>query len=122
MRKGFWRTFESVFAVVIMVFFLLALGINYTSPPPGADLSGTGYEILKDLDNRGELRSYVVNNQTDNLESRIRIEGYNHTVQICDLGGECYGNEPEGLNVWVSTYIISGENAYDPHEIRLFMW
>jgi hypothetical protein len=122
MRKGFWRTFESVFAVIILIFFLLALGINYAPSAPGTDLSGRGYEILKGLDSRGELRPYAVNNQSGAIASMIRIEGYEHAVQICDFQGTCYGNEPEGTNVWVSTYIISGESAYEPREVRLFVW
>jgi hypothetical protein len=122
MRKGFWRTFESVFAVIILVFFLLTLGMNYAPAPPEAGLSGMGYDILKGLDSMDELRHYAVNNQSGAIESMIRIEGYDHAVQICDFQGACYGNEPEGTNVWVSAYIISGESAYEPCEVRLFVW
>jgi len=121
MRKGFWRTFESVLAVIILLFFMVALGVRYAIPTEDQDLSRIGYEILRSLDDRGELRSYVVNNQTGELESKIGIPGYNHVVQICNPGG-CYGNEAGGSNVWVSTYIISGENTYDPYEVRLLMW
>ncbi len=109
-------------AVIILVFFVLTLGVRYTLPLPEVGLSRMGYEILEDLDKKGELRSYVVNNQTDLLESKIHIQGYNHTVKICDLQDVCSGKEPGGLNVWVSSYLISGENAYDPYEVRLFMW
>jgi hypothetical protein len=121
MRKGFWRTFESVLAVIILVFFMIALGVKYTVPGEEQDLSRTGYEILRSLDGKGELRSYVVNNQTGELESKISIPGYDHVVQICNPEG-CYGNEAGDSNVWVSTYIISGENAYDPYEIKLLIW
>jgi len=120
-RKGFWRTFESVLAVIILLFFVITLGIRYSFPPPEVDLSERGYDILRSLDNRGELRPYVVNNQTGVLESKIRIRGYNHTIQICNWGG-CFGSRPPAQNVWVSTYIISGESAYDPYEVKLFMW
>ncbi len=121
MKKGFWRTLESVLAVVILVFFLMALGSKYTFPMPDVDLPRKGYEILRDLDNRGELRSDVVNNQSDVLNSKISINGYNHSVQICDLSG-CSGDEPNAVNVWISTYLISGDNTYDPHEVKLFIW
>jgi len=122
MKKGFWRTFESVLAVMILVFFMLTLGVRYATLPPEADLPERGYKMLKDLDNRGELRPYVVNNQTDALESKISITGYNHAVQICSPENVCYGEEPGGLNVWVSTYLVSGWNTYDPYEVKLFMW
>jgi len=121
-RKGFWRTFESVLAVIILVFFVLALGVRYSFLPPQMDLSAVGYEILKDLDNRGELRPYVMNNQTGVLESKISIPGRNHAIQICDFGDACYGTSPAGENVWVSTYIIAGENFYSPREVRLLIW
>ncbi len=120
-RKGFWRTFESVLAVIILLFFVVTLGVRYSFPPPEVGLSERGYEILRSLDNRGELRPYVVGNQTEVLESKIRIQGYNHTIQICNWAG-CSGDRPPTQNVWVSTYIISGENVYDPYEIKLFMW
>lgn len=122
MKKGFWRTFESVLAVIILILFLLAIGAKYKFPLPELDLSKTGYEMLKDLDSKGELRSYVVNNQYDVLNSKINIENYNHSIQICNMANECYGEEPDARNVWVSTYIISGENTYDPREVRLFIW
>ena len=121
-RKGFWRTLESVMAVTILVFFMLAVGAKHMLPPPETGLPRIGYEILKDLDNKGELRSLVLNNQTDDLNSQIHIQGYSHTIQICDFQGVCSGNEPDARNVWVSAYIISGGNTYDPHEVRLFIW
>lgn len=121
-RKGFWRTLESVLAVMILVFFMLMLGANYILQLPEVDLPKTGYEILNDMDNRGVLRPYAVNNQTEALESEISITGYNHTVQICNLEGVCLGEEPGGQNVWVSTYLISGWNTYKPREVKLFIW
>jgi len=121
MKKGFWRTFESVLAVIVLVFFMLLIGARYTVPGEGKDMSRTGYDILRGMDVRGELRSYVVNNQTGELESDIIIPGHSHAVQICGPDG-CYGKEAGGTNVWVSAYIISGESEYDPHEVKLLIW
>lgn len=120
--KGFWRTVESVFAVILLMGFLLTVGSPYFVTPADTDLSSIGYELLKELDNRDELRVYVASEDNETLNSKIEIPGYNHSIGICDYGGNCVGGYPDSENVIVSTYVISGYDGYDPSEVRLYIW
>lgn len=120
--KGFWRTMESVFAVILLMGFLLTIGSPYFTGPADIDLSSVGYEKLKDLDSRDELRVYVASKDYGTLNSKIEIPGYNHSIGICDYGGDCVGEYPDSENVIVSTYVISGYGKYEPYEVRLYIW
>jgi hypothetical protein len=119
--KGFWRTVESVFAVILLVSFLLTVGGTYFTKEE-TDLSSIGYEMLKELDGRGELRPYVVSGDYGTLNSKIEIPGYGHSIKICDYEGSCAGEYPDSNNIIVSTYLISGHENYEPFEVRLHIW
>ncbi len=119
--KGFWRTVESVFAAIILVSFLLIVGNVYLITGE-TDPSSIGYEILKELDNRDELRSYVVSGDYETLNSKIEIPGHSHSIKICDYGGNCVGEYPDSNNIAVSTYVISGDDEYEPFEVRLYIY
>ncbi len=119
--KGFWRTVESVLAVILLMGFLLSIGSPYFTAPADTDLSSVGYEKLKDLDSRDELRSYVAGGDYATLNSKIDIPGYNHSVGICDYGGVCIGEYPDSENVMVSSYVISGHDKYEPYEVWLYI-
>jgi hypothetical protein len=119
--KGFWRTVESVFAVVLLMMFLLTIG-GVTFAAEETDLSPLGYEMLRELDLEGGLREKVVSKDYEAIESEIQIPGYNRSVSICGYGGECGGEYPDSQNVMVSTYLVSGYREYQPFEVRLYIW
>lgn len=119
--KGFWHTFEAILASVIVILFLVALGTKYVTIPTGpGEVILKGYEILKDLDKQGKLRSYVVNNDTTGLNSEISLVGYSHSVQICN--SQCFGSMPNASNVWVATYVVAGENQYQARKVILYIY
>ena len=120
--KGFWRTVESVLAVILLMSFLLVIGTSHFNPADEEGLGSLGYEILRDLDSRNELRSYAANGDYASIDSKVNIPGFNHSVSICGYGGDCAGESPEAQNVIVSTYIISGHDTYEPMEVRLYIW
>jgi len=120
--KGFWFTVESIIACSIIVSFLLVAAKFYVIPAESADLSEKAYEILEGLDKQDILRNYTVSHDYSGLNSEVRLFIYNHSVQICDQAGTCYGPEPAGRNIWAATYIISGYQNYSPHEIKLYVW
>lgn len=120
--KGFWRTVESIFAVILLMGFLLTLGSPFFITPAETDLGSVGYEKLKDLDSRDELRVYVAGGDYGTLKSKIEIPGYSHSIDICDYEGDCVGEYPDSENVIVSTYVISGYDQYEPYEVRLYIW
>ncbi|MEE9323207.1 MAG: hypothetical protein V3U72_01555 [Candidatus Aenigmarchaeota archaeon] len=120
--KGFWRTLESAFAVIMLLSFLLTLGGGIQSVTIETELGSVGYEILKELDNRNELRNYTVNRDYETLNSKIEIPGYNHSIMICDYSGSCTGEYYDSDNIILSVYVISGYDEYEPFEVKLYMW
>lgn len=120
--KGVWRMVESVIAVIIVMSFLMAAGSVQFARTGAEDVTPVGYEKLRDLDVRGELRPLASAGDYGAINSMLEMPGYSHFVQICNPGGECSGNYTEYKNVVVSMYIIAGHGSYDPLEIRLYMW
>ena len=124
--KGFWRMMESVLAVLIIMIFLTTAGGVYFSAAGTNAPSSQGYEKLKELDYRNELRPLATAKDYAAINSSIDVPGYSHSVRICDFGGNCWGNyagsQVASGNVVVSSYIISGYDSYGPLEIRLYMW
>ena len=124
--KGFWRTVESVFAVILIMGFLVTAGSVYFSSTAGNGPAPGGYEKLKELDDRNDLRPLAAARDFEAVNSMIDVPGYSHSIMICDFGGGCWGNSTESqtgsMNVMVSSYIISGHGSYEPLEIRLYMW
>lgn len=124
--KGLWRTMESVIAVLIIMAFLVTAGNVYFTATGGNEPAPRGYEKLKEIDNKNELRPLAAGKDYEAINARIDVPGYSHSVRICDFSGSCWGNytasQTESKNVLVSTYIISGYGSYEPLEIRLYMW
>jgi len=120
--KGFWRTVESVFAVIILMSFLLTLGGVHFTAMTETDMSIVGYEALRELDNMDDLRQHAASGDNETIISKIDIPGYSHTVMICGHSGSCVGTYPDARDVIASNYIISGNEGYEPYEIRLYLW
>ncbi|MBL7206115.1 MAG: hypothetical protein ISS36_00780 [Candidatus Aenigmarchaeota archaeon] len=114
--RGFWYTLEAVLAGILLIGFLLAVNTFYLSPRTSEPQP---YLILKGLDEQGILRAYAVADDYSGLNSQIDT-AYNHSVEICSTG--CVGEKSEADNVFVGRYFVSGENSYDPKEVRLYLW
>lgn len=121
--KGFWRIMESVLAVVMLMSFLaVAGGVYFAGTDGGTDLSSVGYEKLKQLDAGSELRPYAVAGDCQAINSKVDMAEYNHSVVLCNQYGTCIGNYTASKNVVVSSYLIAGNDSYDPVEVRLYVW
>jgi hypothetical protein len=112
---------EAVIAGVIIFGFLAAIGQIYMSPGQG-DFNIQAYQSLKSLDEQGILRAYAVSGDWGGLNNQVRIYSRNHTVEICQASGSCAGQRPEGANVWVGNYLISGDQSYQPLLVKLYLW
>jgi len=120
--KGIWFTMESAIACIIMGMFILAVTGGYAAAPQRASAAGTAQDVLKSLDDRGVLRGYAVTLDYAGLDSEIEIAGYGHAVNICSESGTCVGPEPNATDVWAGSYFIAGKSAYQPLEIKLYLW
>jgi len=116
--RGYIFMLESVFAVLILVGFLFYIGHIYLQP---SVVDHSFVSVLPDLDQKGLLRGYVYSADLEGLEGEITLYGFNHSVQICDSSG-CTGQAPQKDVVRVSSYFLSGEDSYEPKEVKLYAW
>ncbi len=120
--KGMWRMVESVIAVLLIMLFLASAGSVYFTAPDENGLTEAGYQLLKEMDSRGVLRPYAAAGNYAAINSGVQMPAYNHSVQICSLGGACTGEYPSSDNIVVSGYVIAGSETYAPLEVKLYVW
>ena len=120
--KGIWYMLEALFAGIILITFLVTLKAAYLSMTPQEEASIEAYITLKELDESGLLRSYAVTNNYNGLNSEVNLYYYNHSVEICNSQGNCYGEKPDSENIWVGSYMISGESGFAPRIVHLYLW
>ena len=117
--RGFVFILESVFAGIIIVGFMLFLAQGYSGIPSSRE--NMLREVLPELDEEGILRAYAYSGDDEGLEDEISLYGYHHDVVFCGSGG-CPETPQVRDNVWLSTYFLSGEDSYQPMEVRLYAW
>ena len=120
--KGYWHLVDAVLVSLILVGFMAVIANPSISVPEPENMNEVAYELLKGLDDQGYLRPYSAAHDYSGLDSRIRFYSHNHSVQICDFGGSCYGSRPSERNVWVATRVLSGDSVYQPMVVRLYLW
>ena len=120
--KGIWYMLEALLAGIILITFLVTLKAVYLSMTPQEEASTEAYITLKELDENGLLRDYAVANDYNSLNNEISLYYYNHSVEICNSQGSCFGEKPESENVWVGSYIISGSSGFAPRTVKLYLW
>ena len=118
--RGFWHIVEAVLACLIMFGFLIVITRNIVVVPEKA-LDVKAYEILQDLDEQGILRGYAVNYDYQSLDAYVPIYARSHSVQICNAT-YCAGDVPSAKTIWVGSYIIAGDDSYEPRVIKLYIW
>ena len=111
---------EAVIAGIIIIGFVAAVSQSYINPSK-EDFSSAAYQSLKSLDEQGILRPYAAAGDWGYLNSQVKIYSRNHTIEICSPSG-CAGQKPQGANVWVGNYIISGGQSYQPLQVKLYLW
>lgn len=122
MVKGFEKTLEAAIAIVLILVSIVFLftGKEITEP----QMSVTGYECLKNLDNQGLLRYYAVNDLGDSLSASLKTcipSLLNYTTKICSTSA-CSTILPVNKTVFLSTYLIAGDNSLNPRLVNLWVW
>lgn len=120
--RGIWFTMESAIACMIIGVFIIAIVAGSSFESGGPDMAEVANDILRGMDDRNVLRSSAVALDYDAINSNIDVPGYNHTINICNEAGTCVGPTPDASNIWVGSYFIAGKAAYQPLEIKLFIW
>jgi len=122
MVKGFEKTLEAAIAIVLILVSIVFLftGKEITEP----QMSATGYECLKNLDNQGMLRYYAANGLVDRLNADLKTcipPLLNYTTKICATS-TCNTVLPLNKTVFLSTYLIAGDNSFNPRLVGLWVW
>jgi len=122
MVKGFVKTLEAGIAIGLILVSMVFLFPQKTKIEP--QLSDTAYECLRYLDNRGVLEYYTVNGKQENLISDIRTclpPLSDFTVKICKTSS-CGTTLPYNKTIFLSGYLIAGDNSVNPTLINLWVW
>ena len=122
MRKGYWHLVDAILASLILMGFLVVVARPAISVPEPENMNEIAYGLLEGLNDQGYMRTYAASHNYTELNSKIRFYSHNHSIQICDYGGSCYGSVPSEKNVWVATYLLAGDSVYSPMTVRLFLW
>jgi len=120
--KGFVKTLEAAIAIVLILISIVFLFPEKTRTE--SQISDIGYNCLKYLDYRGVLRYYAVNSLESNLISDLKgclPPILNYTARICSTI-ICDTNLPQDKTVFLSSYLIAGEESISPVLINLWVW
>ena len=116
------HTIEAVVGTLILL-----LGVTTIHPIDGQSslqFSDDAYSCLSYLDESGYLRLYAYNNMTADLNASIgqclpKVLSYDFAV--CD-SEPCSKSLPSEKSVFLSSYMLSGKDSYEPLTIKLWVW
>jgi len=120
--KGFVKTLESALAIVLVL--IAVIFIFSPQPKPEPQISNIGYNCLKYLDDKGVLRYYAVNNLESNLKNDLKnclFPMFNYIAKICKTAS-CSIQTPQNKTVFLSSYLIAGDETISPTLINLWIW
>ncbi len=121
--KGYLFTLESMIASILLLSVLLIVYNGSVQPHEFGTVSiaESAYNCLKDLDNRGILRYYALNNDT-------KIRGYirpclpmslNFSIGFCETCATTNANK----TVVSIKYIIAGDGSrFQPTTVNMLAW
>lgn len=116
------KTLEALIGAII----LLAAVVLLFSPSIFAQsqVPTISYYCLKDLDNKGYLRYYAENFQTNELVSKLKDcipSNLDYAAKICDTT-TCNPDSLPAKEIILSSYIIAGDQNSENRLINLWVW
>jgi hypothetical protein len=120
--KATVHTIEAVIGTLILIVGVMS--IYPLNESRDFYFSDEGYNCLIYLDETGLLRNYVYNDMADEMNSSLsaclpQVVGYD--FKICSAT-ECTTTLPTDKSVFLSSYMLSGGNNYDPRIVNLWIW
>lgn len=121
--KGMMHTLEAVLgSVLVLVGIMMIFPVQQTSE---INFSEVGYSCLNYLGQNGLLRYYAINNMNAELNDSLKVclpSVANFKLKICSTS-DCTDNDiPYDKTVYLSSYLIAGENTYNKKIINLWIW
>jgi hypothetical protein len=121
--KGMMHTLEAVLgSVLVLVGIMMIFPVQQISE---INFSEIGHSCLNYLDQNGLLRYYTINNMNTELNDSLKVclsAVANFKFKICSTS-DCIDNSiPYDKTVYLSSYLIAGENTYNRKLINLWTW
>jgi len=107
---------------------LILIGIIFIFPAQQSSeisFSDIGHSCLKQLDQEGLLRYYAINNMDIELNNSLKSclpQISDFKFKICSTSDCIDTSIPYAKAVYLSSYIISGENTYNKKIINVWIW
>ena len=120
--KATVHTIEAVIGTLILMVGVMS--IYPVTESRDFYFSEEGYDCMKYLDDAGLLRNYVYNSMMDELNSSLRDclpQVARYEFKVCPTP-DCITTLPSDKSVFLSSYILSGEESYDPRIVNIWMW
>lgn len=120
--KAMLYTLEAILgAVLVLVGIISIFPIQQQKEMIFSDV---GYSCLSYLDQKGFLRYYAVNDMVTELNNSLKNclpSVTDFKIKICS-SSDCKDTTPIDKNVYLSSYLIAGENTYNNKLINLWVW
>lgn len=126
--KGYLYTLEAMIAALIIMSTVVVLYINPQGKPQfeASTLKDRGYACLKYLDNKGLLRYYAIQNNSQSLQAELQSclpNLANFTTSFCTTSVNCTATElPGNKTIVLADYIVAGQADFQPTLINLYLW
>ena len=121
--KGMMYTMEAILGTI---FVLVGIMIIFpVQQQREISFSEIGYSCLNYLDQTGLLRYYAINNMNTELNNSLRdclppIADFK--FKVCSSSDCKETTIPYNKTVYLSSYLIAGENTYNKKLINLWIW
>jgi len=112
-------------AILGSILILVGIMVIFPAQQNEISLSGVGYSCLNYLDQEGLLRNYAINDMTAELNDSFRSclpSTVDFKFKICS-SADCRDiTIPYNKTVYLSSYLIAGEDTYNKRLINLWIW
>lgn len=119
--KAMLYTIEAVFGAILILVGIMSI---FPIQQQETAFSDVGYSCLNYLDREGILRYYAVNDMITELNNSLKNclpSVMDFMVKVCS-SSDCKGTTPTDKSVYLSSYLIAGENTYNNKLINLWVW
>ena len=118
------KTLEAVIAALMVLIFFAVFFSPQSLPEFETSIwKIKGFNALKALDESNELRKYVLENNTQEIEKKLQLllpPTVNYEVVVCEQN--CYVSVESEKLVSVNYFIAGDVNEIEPKQIVLYMW
>lgn len=121
--KGLIYTLEAILGAIIILVGITLIFTGQQQKKQG--LSEVSYFCLNYLDQNNSLRHYAMNNMLTELNSSLRSclpATADFRFKVCTSSDCRDSTVPYNKTVYLSSYLVAGENTFNREIINLWVW